>query len=151
MKWKAFAIASLLINLGFASFGLVWRPYRETRLREVAGKFNGNAWELFTELQKQFFMSGYLVGYPTGHYEACSTAERISQPAWTWKTSQECRESAPKYSKQLDHYVEQINQYYERYPQDKAIGVFVLLGQFSDQRNRSFEEIHRRYTNKEPL
>jgi hypothetical protein len=104
----------------------------------MIGDFDGNDWRQLPAAAREFYVGGYLHGYSEGFTEACHAAETISSV----REVSSCLQSHKTYSKLPLTLARQISEFYDAYPEHRAVKVLLLVTQFSDQDAKSPKEIH---------
>ena len=129
---------------------LVWNQ-RRLGVEGIGEGLDGYFWLSLGDEQRQFWLWGFLRGYWLGYTNACSTAGTISQPRWNGKLSATCHHAMPEYSRPLQHYAQRMTEFYNRYPSDRHVPVFVLREQLSAQKSISLDEIHILVSSRTPI
>jgi len=107
----------------------------------------GGSWLEWGEETRYEYVKGYVTAYQRGFYEACGVAVSLrSQTTGSNELSVDnCRQTIPRYSKNLGDYVDEITQYYRTYPDDWNVALSELLEAFSDSRHLTLEQTHAYY------
>jgi hypothetical protein len=109
------------------------------------GVAEGEQWLKWSDETKLGYVSAYVVGFDSGVSQACKQAEKMWRPKSTALPGRECRQQTPGHSKQLEHYVSTITDYYHSYPEDRYVTIRTLLDGLSDARNLTIQQMHQYY------
>lgn len=140
----------LFVSLGVLLQG--WPPnYHPNYVWDRTGG-QGKLWLSWSPERRQGFSGGYLWAYDVGFRQACLAYFTASPPksmTLDLKDSplQKCAVRELQYSKGPDRYAALITDYYEKYPDDVDLPITWLFQAFSEQENKSPEEIHRAWSN----
>ena len=111
--------------------------------RNSAGHgLDGYEWLSWSNDLRQLYLLSFLHAYRLGFSEACLAANDVGKLQWTIKEINACEEKQMSFSRDLPELNKAVTEFYQQYPDDRALELDVLLRQFSDQKHRSAKEIH---------
>jgi len=111
-------------------------------------KTAGERWSEWSADTRVQYVEAYVLGHQRGFYEACEVALKANLPetATRQRSVEDCQGKNPRYSMNMEDYVDLITNYYRTYPDDLNLDLSELLGAFSDSEHLSIQQVHQYYS-----
>lgn len=103
----------------------------------------GDDWQRWDEQAKFNLVAGSLQGFERGWTVSCLQAYGTSGTRKLLRDIDECSNRAPTFSKTMEEYVSQVDEYYKRYPGDRHIKVMRIVLLLSDQGHLTVDGVHK--------
>ena len=144
-----------LVRALFISFVICVMVVIFPQQRQAAAHgIDGYAWLSWSYDSRQLYLVGFLHAYRMGFADACIAASDVAKSQksqWTINEISTCKEKQMSFSRDLPDLNKAITDFYQKYADERALELDVLLRQFSDQKHRSAEEIHALLDANKPL
>ena len=129
------------IHITLLVAAIIWGAAIVPERSSAGNGLDGHEWLSWSNDSRQLYLLSFLHAYRLGFSEACLAANDIGNLKWTIKEINACEEKQMRFSRDLPELNKEISDFYQRYADDRNVGIDVMLRQFSDQKHRSASEI----------
>jgi len=105
----------------------------------------GEEWLKWSKETQTAYLTGLLLGNERGFRKGCfeGLAQGSSSPTEiNERALRECLGKTPSFTKDIGVYVQRVNEFYRAYPKDRSLSVRDVFFEFSDDKNRTAEQVH---------
>jgi hypothetical protein len=107
----------------------------------------GDDWLKWSTETQTAYLTGLLFGSDRGFKRGCfeglvqssSTPPKISKVALF-----ACLDKRPRYAKDIVSYVQRVTTFYQEYPKDRSLTIQEVFAEFSDDKDRTADQVHQR-------
>ena len=108
----------------------------------------GDDWLRWDAERQRIYVLTYFHGYLDGTFEACLQVDRLFSPPGGVTDPKDtivsrCMDTSRNFSKTPDEYIRFVTEYYQRFPEERALPARCILQELYDGRNVSVEDLHK--------
>lgn len=107
----------------------------------------GKEWLKWSKESQTAYLTGLLLGTERGFRRGCfeGLVQGSSSPTEINEQGlRRCLGKTPSFTKDIGVYVQKVTEFYRVYPKDRSLSIRDVFFEFSDEKNRTAEQVHQR-------